>query len=264
VTAADLATGGASMLTRMAATGVFVLMMGWLIANARPAIAAAAIGLPVVMAPGFAVMAMERSDAFVADAARGGLGALAGTAAFAATVAALAGRSAPAALGAGVIVWAGVASGAQALVAATPGGWGGALAWAAAWLALARQGGGEGGGARGGWRLAPEAARAAAAGLVVGAVTLTADRLGPGLSGAMLTLPVGMIFVALSLMARGRPALTAAVMRGGVRGTAALAAFMAVVAAATPSTGALAAVGLATAASCLTAALIGRAGARRA
>jgi hypothetical protein len=261
MTVPDILGGGASLLVRMAATAGFVLLMGWLVATARPAVAAAAIGLPVVVGPGFFVLALERPDAFVVASAWSGLAALAGTAAFAAGTGALADRPAALALAGGLGAWAGAVAAALTVAAAAPGGAGAAAAFAAAWLALAPRRRLARAARPGGWRPAREALRAGAAGLTVGAVTLAAGRLGPQLSGALLAIPVGMIFLAQGLLTRGDPATARAVLLDGVRGALALAAFMATTALTAGVAGALPAVLGATAVSCATAAMIGRAGA---
>jgi hypothetical protein len=207
-------------------------------------------------------MALERPDAFLAASARAGFGALAGTVAFAASAAALSDRSAALALGAGLTAWALAVAAALGAEAALPGGAGGALAFGAAWLTLAPRRAADRPAPSRRWRPWAEAARAGAAGLVVAAVTLAAGRLGPALSGALLALPVGMIFVAASLFARGDAAVTRVVMGDAARGALALAAFMVVAALAAGPLGGIWAVGLACAASCAVAAALGGAAAR--
>lgn len=262
MTAADLIGGGGSLLIRMTATAGFVLLMGWLVATARPAVAAAAIGLPVVVGPGFVMLALERPDAFVVASAWSGLAALAGTAAFAATAGALADCRAALALGGALGAWAAATAAALSVAAALPGGMGAILAFCAAWLAVAPRRRLARPSRPGGWRPGREVARAGAAGLTVGLVTLASARLGPQLSGALLAMPVGMIFLAQGLLARRDPATARAVLADAVRGALALAAFMTTTAFGAGIAGAVPAVLAATVVACATTVVIGRLGAR--
>jgi hypothetical protein len=216
-----------ALLVRMAATAAFVLAMGWLVARARPALAAVAIAMPVVIGPGFLMLALERDAAFVMRAAEDALGALAGTVAFAVAVALWAGRLAPAlVLAAALGAWL-----ATVAAAGLATGWAGnGAAFVLAYgLGLAALRGAPPAG-RGGalWSPGAESLRALAAGGLVGAVTLAAGWLGPGLSGTLIALPVGMLFVAAGVLRMGGPGRARQVMAAGARGTAALALFLVV------------------------------------
>ncbi|MBK5927557.1 hypothetical protein [Rhodobaculum claviforme] len=216
-----------ALAVRVGATACFVLAMGWLVARARPGVAAVAIATPVVIGPGFAVLALERDAAFVARAAEDALGALAGTVAFAVVVARLAGRMGRAGvLGAALAAWLAVA-----WAAGWATGWAGnagvfALAWALGLWVLR--------GApppvrhRAVWAPRAEGLRALAAGALVAGVTLAAERLGPTVSGTLIALPVGMLFVSAGVLRIGDGTVARQVMGAGARGAAALAMFLGV------------------------------------
>ena len=217
-----------SLAVRMGATALFVLAMSWLVARARPGLASAAIAMPVVIGPGFLFMAMERDPAFVMRAAEDGLGALAGTVAFAGSAALLAGRlPRSVVLGAALLAWAACV----AAAAGTTGLLGNLLAFALAWgvgMVILRAGPARAVRRPVSWSPRPEAARALAAGGLVGIVTVTAGGLGPTLSGTLIALPVGLLFVAAGVLRPENAAAARGVMTAGARGTLALALFLAV------------------------------------
>jgi hypothetical protein len=223
-----------SLLVRAGATAMFVLAMSWIVARAQPGIAAMAIAMPVVVGPGFLVLALERDAAFVLRAAEDGLGALAGTVAFAVVVARLAGhRGTVVTLSAGLACWA-----LTVTVAGLATGWiaNGCvflLAYAAGMYSLGRPA--TAGQTGTGWSPRVATVRALVAGFLVGAVTLAAARLGPVLSATLIAVPVGMLFVALSVLRDGSPEAARRVMAAGARGTAALALFLVVLRAMLPS-----------------------------
>ncbi len=214
-----------ALAVRVAATALFVFGMGWLVARARPAVAAVAIAMPVVIGPAFFMLTLDRDPDFVMRAAEDALGALAATVAFAAAVARLAGRMAPAQiLAAALAVW---------LAAVTATGLAEGLAGNAAAFALAYAAG------LAALRTPPprdhrpttfaaraETTRAAAAGALVGSVTLAAGWLGPTVSGMLIALPVGMLFVAAGVLRLADPGTARRVMAAGARGTASLALFL--------------------------------------
>jgi hypothetical protein len=218
-----------ALLVRACATGLFVLGMAWLVARGRPLVAAIAIGLPVVLGPGFLLLALDHDPAFVAEAARSSLATLAATIALIVTVAATLPRlSAAPMLLAGCAAWAGAS-----LVGQWIGGTqaGAVLLYGAAFAlsGLLPAGPAPGGGRA---RLPPRwvlAARTLAAGGLVALVTVLADRLGPGPSGALLTFPVGITFVAWGLKQDAPPATARGVLIAARFGTLALAAFLLVV-----------------------------------
>lgn len=222
-----------SLVVRTGCTMVFVLAMGWTVARASPRIAAVAIAMPVVIGPGFLVLVLERDVPFVLRAAEDGLGALSGTVAFAVVVALLAGRAGRVAvLAAALVAWVcvvtlvGVATGLAQNAAAF------ALAYVGGVLALPAPPAPPR--APSDWSVRGALPRAVAAGALVGIVTLAAGRLGPGLSGTLIALPVGMLFVAAGLMHTTVPATTRHVMAAALRGSAALSLFLVILRIALP------------------------------
>lgn len=215
-----------SLAVRMGATALFVLAMSWLVARARPGLAAAAIAMPVVIGPGFFVLALERDPAFVMRAAEDALGALAGTVAFAAAVALLAGQlPRPVLLMTSLLAWVVCVS-----IAATATGLAGnVLAFAMVYglgIAVLRARPPRPLPRRVLWSPQAEGTRALAAGALVGAVTLAAGGLGPTLSGTLIALPVGLLFVASGVLRLTDAATACSVMTAGARGTVALALFL--------------------------------------
>lgn len=242
-----------ALALRAVATTGFVLGMGWLVAFARPRIAAAAVGMPVVIGPGFLVLALERDVAFFTAAAEAGLGAMAATVAFVGCAAALGRRLAPPlAVAGGLLAWAA----AIAAVAPLEGLGANCIAFLAAYALLTRLAPPAVGRKRGTWRRGRELLRAAAAGALVAAVTALAGLLGAGLAGALLALPVGLIVIASSVLSDSAPEAAAAILAAAARGTLALAVFCAVAAAAADATGMLVAVAAATLCSVATASLL--------
>jgi hypothetical protein len=214
-----------ALAVRVGATALFVLAMGWFVARARPAVASVAIAMPVVIGPGFFVLALEHDADFVMRAAEDGLGALAGTVAFALAVVLLAGwTSRPWVLLAALAAWLAVvtAAGLASGWAANAGFF--ALVYAVGVVVLQRGPMPERQLAI--WSPRAEMCRALAAGTLVGAVTLAADRLGPTFSGTLIALPVGMLFVSAGVLRMAGPEMTRQVMSAGARGTAALALFL--------------------------------------
>ena len=246
-----------ALAVRVGATAGFVLVMGWMVARARPAVAAVAIGMPVVIGPGFVVLALERDADFVMRAAESGLGALAGTVAFAVAVARLAGRwpRGPVLAG-GLVAWLAVV----AAAGLAPGWTGNAAAFGLAYGAglVALRGAPAPVRGTAVWAPGAEVFRALAAGTLVGAVTLAAGWLGPTVSATLIALPVGMLFVAAGVLGAGGGASARQVMSAGARGTAALALFLVAVRALLPTgIGPLAAVLVATAAAVALATALG-------
>jgi hypothetical protein len=215
-----------SLVVRMGATALFVLTMSWLIARARPGFAAAAIAMPVVIGPGFFVMAMEREPEFVMRAAEDALGALTGTVAFAGAAALLAGRlTRPAILSTALLAWATLVSAASLATGAL----GNTLAFAAVYcvgMAKLRAGPPQPAPRTVSWFPRLEVVRAITAGALVGVVTLGAGGLGPTVSGTLIALPVGLLFVAAGVLRTANATTARAIMTAGARGTAALALFL--------------------------------------
>lgn len=214
-----------SMSLRMLLTAFFVLAMGAIIAKARPSFAAIAIAMPVVIGPGFLILALEQDPDFILRAAEDSLGALAGTVAFAVAVALLAERvRAQFVLMLALVIWlcvvlmTGPAQGLLGNLAAfaliyLPGVW----ILRARPVAQRRPVT---------WSPRLELPRAVSAGLLVGVVTLSADYLGPTFSGTLIALPVGMLFVASGVLRSSDPRRVRDVLSAGARGTAALAVFL--------------------------------------
>ena len=214
-----------SVGVRVIVTAAFVLAMGMIIARARPSLAAVAIAMPVVIGPGFLILALEREPQFILHAAEDSLGALAGTVAFAASVALLAGQVRKSAvLLLSLLAWLLVA-----VIAGQAYGLGGNLtAFAVVYLAglwvlrsapaLPRR--------TVQWSARAELPRALSAGLLVGVVTLGAEYLGPTIAGTLIALPVGMLFVASGVLQSDDATRTREVLSAGARGSAALALFL--------------------------------------
>jgi len=215
-----------SLAVRMGATALFVLAMSWLVVRARPGLAAAAISMPVVIGPGFFVMALERDPAFVMRAAEDALGALAGTVAFAAAAALLAGRlSRPVLLCAALLGWAACVSAASLATGLAGNVLAFGLAYAAG-MAVLRARPAQPSSRRRAWSPRAEGMRAVSAGALVGVVTLAAGGLGPTLSGTLIALPVGLLFVAAGVLRLADADTARAVMSAGARGAVALALFL--------------------------------------
>lgn len=225
----------AALAVRVLATALFVFAISWSVARAPKRMSAIAISLPVVIGPGFLILGLEQDVRFLADALDDALGALAATVAFAASAASLAGRC-----GAAILLCASLAMWlvAAAVAAQTTGLTANGLVFLGAYIGgllfLSR---GVGNAARHatsavGWSLRAGVVRALLAGLLVGAVTLAADRLGPTLSATLIALPVGMIFVAQGTLRTSGAREMRRIMVAAARGTAALAVFLLVLRAA--------------------------------
>jgi hypothetical protein len=219
-------TAAALFLTRMAGTAAVVLAATWAVDRAGPRVGGVVAGLPMVVGPGLAFLALTLPPADLALAATGALASLTGTQAFVLAYALAAARVAPQrALAAAMLGWAAVAV-VLALVP-NPGVWAAAALFLAATVlartALHRLAPAAGTGRAAGWRVV--ALRAGLAGLLVGGVTLAAGALGPRLAGLLLAYPVGMTVIAVSLHQRAGAAVTVATLRGAVTGMASLAAF---------------------------------------
>lgn len=214
-------------------------------------------GLPIVLGPGFAVLAITEDAGFVARAAAWSLVSLAATQAFmlAYAVVARAGAGVWLALAAAILAWAAAAL----VLARTDLDLLSALALYAAATALAlaahrRLATGEGP------KPAPEGIvplllRGALAGTLVAGVTVGARELGPALAGLLLAYPVGMTVIAAGVHRRLGAGAVVATLRAVALGMASLAAFCSTIAVAAPALGGplavLAALGAAVAATAL-------------
>lgn len=190
-------------------------------------------GLPIVLGPGFVVLAVVEPAAYVAQAATYALLSLAATQAFMLAYAATAraGGGVAVALAAATAAWCLCAAGlarlddvgvAGALLAF-------ALATAVA-LALHRRLALAETPARGRDGPGLLLLRGALAGLLVGAVSAASSRLGPALAGLAMAYPVGMTVIAAGLHRRHGAPTAIATLAAVALGTASLAAFCATVA----------------------------------
>lgn len=190
-------------------------------------------GLPIVLGPGFVVLALVEPPAYVAQAATYALLSLAATQAFMLAYAAAArtGGGVPTALAAAIAAWLICAAGFAGLDGV---GVAGALAAFVLATAIARL-------AHRRLVLAEAPARkqdgpgalllrGALAGLLVGAVTAASARLGPALAGLAMAYPMGMTVIAASVHRRHGAATAIATLAAVALGTASLAAFCATIA----------------------------------
>jgi hypothetical protein len=209
-----------------------------------------AIGLPIVIGPGYLFLLREHPPGFVAAAAETSTAGLVGILAYLIAAAPLARRyGATAMVAGGTLAWAAVggtfaASGAG--MAASLAGFALLFAGAAAWAERAASGP-----PAGGARLALSMLlwRAVPAGLLVAGIGAVAARLGGPVSGFLISFPVAISATGVVLH-RARGGDTAAAMLIAARtGLLGLAAFLAVLALALPVLGAAGAFALALAAS---------------
>ncbi|MDX6750146.1 hypothetical protein SH611_10050 (plasmid) [Geminicoccaceae bacterium 1502E] len=234
------------LLVRTAATAGVVILVALVVARSGPRIGGIAVGLPIVLAPGFFFLGIEQPPAFVAEAAIAVLYTLAASLAFTAAYLLAAARLGPfASLGVAAATWLGVGLAlAQAPRALAPALLVYGLALAAA-LALARV-----------LRLPPAVAasrpgpgalalRGLAAGLLVALATTAGASLGPTASGLLIGYPVGITIVSLTLYQLHGAALARATVAAAQPGMMSLAAFAATTAAAAVPLGAAAAWSLA-------------------
>ena len=193
-----------SLGVKAVATGAFVLGMAILIERAPPPVAAASIGLPVVIGPGFLFLALQQSAAFLEAAATTAILGLVATLAFMVVTGRFFQALGPAPLLAcGAGVWALVAF----LVTETTFGLGAALiafagAFAMSHLILPFSAGAVPVPAKPVPRRGPPFDRAIQAGLFVAVVSYGADRLGERLTAVLLSMPVALMFLTLTLKSR--------------------------------------------------------------
>lgn len=213
-------------LFRVSATAFVVVFIAWLAARLGPVIGGIVVGLPIVLAPGFFFMLREQEPAFVALGATGALFSLVGTQAFLGVYIVAATRLRPlTATLAAAIGWVFTVA-PLALMPQAP--WGGAILFAGVTigLRLATR------------RFLPSISdgltstrwslllmRAIAAGLLVGAVTLAASRLGASVAGALMAFPIGFCVILLSLNLDHGAAIAARTAYAGLLGVSSLAVF---------------------------------------
>ena len=214
------------LLVRVVATAAIVIGITVAVERLGAAIGGALAGLPIVIGPGFFFIARDHSAAFTAEAATASLLSLCATETFLLGYAAAAGRCRPAlALGLATLGWFSVAM----LLSQVPPSPPLALALFLVAAVLAR---------RLGRRFLRESARrrvpggpglllarGLAAGILVAAATLTASRLGADWSGFIVTYPIGLSVVAVTLHQRAGAGTVVATLHAAMLGVASLAAF---------------------------------------
>ena len=189
------------LFVRIVATAAIVIGVTLAAEHLGPKIGGALAGLPIVIGPAFFFLVRDQSVAFSADAAAAALTSLAATQAFLLGYVAVAERS-RAAIGAAVVAWL-LAASLLSLVPASP--WLGLAIFTASMLAarfLATRFLRPHGPARAGGSFLSLVLRGLAAGLLVAAVTLAADRLGPVWAGFLIAYPIGMTVISVTLHQR--------------------------------------------------------------
>lgn len=235
---------------RILATAAIVVGVTLAAEHLGPKLGGALAGLPIVIGPAFFFLVRDQSVAFSADAAAAALTSLAATQAFLLGYVAVAERS-RAAIGAAVVAWL-LAASLLSLVPASP--WLGLAIFTASMLAarfLATRFLRPHGPARARGSFLSLVLRGLAAGLLVAAVTLAADRLGPVWAGFLIAYPIGMTVISVTLHQRLGSAIAVATLHATMLGIASLAAFAFVLALALPPLGPTAAFAAALAASVL-------------
>ncbi|WP_029030499.1 hypothetical protein [Salinarimonas rosea] len=217
-----------ALLVRALATAAIVVGVAIAVERLGPRRGGVLVGLPIVLGPGFAVLALVEPAAYVGSAAAHALLSLVATQAFmlAYSAAARSGTGVPGALAAAIGAWAlcalvlarvedvGVAAALVAFGAATM------LARAAhARLAVPDAP------VRTNEGAAALVLRGALAGLLVGGVTAASARLGPALAGLLIAYPVGTTVIAVQIHRRGGVPAVTATLAGATLGTSSLAAF---------------------------------------
>ena len=216
----------AELLFRVSATAFVVVLVAWLAARLGPVVGGIVVGLPIVLAPGFFFMLREQEPAFVALGATGALFSLAGTQVFLGVYVASASRLHP--LGATLTAAAGWCAAVLPLSLLPQSPWAGAALFAIVTI-LVRLASSrllpQNAGATSSTRWSLLLMRGLAAGLLVGAVTLAANRLGPSLAGALVAFPIGFCVILLSLNLDHGPAIAARTAHAGLLGVISLAVF---------------------------------------
>lgn len=212
------------VLTRIVGTAAIVIGITLAVERLGPKIGGALAGLPIVIGPAFFFMLHEQSVAFSADVAAASLTSLTATQAFLLGYIAVAARS-RAAIGAACLAW---AISAWLLSWIPPSPWAGLLIFVAATV-VARN--------LAGRFLRPHGVsrvqgtyillflRGIAAGLLVAAVTLAADQLGPVWAGFLLTYPISLTVISVTIHQRSGADVAIATLRAVMLGISSLAAF---------------------------------------
>jgi hypothetical protein len=218
-------------LVRAGGTALVVVTIAWAAARLGPVLGGILVGLPIVLAPGFFFLLQAQTAEFSAIVAVGTLYSLIASQVFLVTFL-LACR-----WGSGVLAT--LAAIAGWIVAAIPlaavphhvlAGVGlFAISTTSLWLLGGRFLPAEAPSSSGTrWLLL--IARGVAGGLLVGSVTLTANALGPSLSGTLMGFPIGFCVVLLSLSLDHGTAVAARTAHAGILGTLSLAGFLVVMA----------------------------------
>ncbi len=229
---------------RMLATAGIVLAVTLVVGRVGPRLGGVVAGLPIVVGPGLVFLALDEPPAYVAEAALFTLVSLSATQGFMLAYGSAARRWRPlSAIGAAVAAWALCAA---ALSGGTPGPWGAFALFVAAALVTRW--------ALGRLRRKPDHAppaggggmlllRAALAGVLVGAITVASEALGPRLAGLLLAYPVGMTVIAVTIHQRQGAETAIGTLHAAALGTISIAAFGLAVALLAVPLGALTALG---------------------
>ena len=246
-----------AFLLRALTTAAIVLAVTLTVERAGPRLGGTVAGLPIVLGPGLAFLALSLPGPALAQAATFALLSLTATQAFMLAHAGAARTLSPApTLALAVAGWAVTAAGLASLAGGWPvlmaGPMPAALLFLAATLltrrALAALRPAQAAPARGAG-MAALMLRAGLAGLLVGVVTLAAGALGPRAAGLLLAFPVGMVTIALSLHQRLGAGATIATLHATTLGLTSLAGFCLITALSAPHLPAWTALGLALAGS---------------
>ena len=211
---------------RVAATAAIIIGITLAVERLGPAIGGALVGLPIVIGPGFFFLLREHGAEFGAEAAASSLISLCATEAFLLVYCAAAARwSAGISIACASATWFAAAF-VLSPVPSRPGL--GLLLFVAAAVFARRTArrflrAGQPRAAKGGAFLL--LVRGLAAGILVAAATLTADRLGPGWSGFVVTYPIGFTVVSITIHQRSGADTAIATLHGAMLGVISLAAF---------------------------------------
>ena len=216
----------AELLSRVVATAVIVIGITLAVERLGPAIGGALVGLPIVIGPGFFFLLREHGAEFGAGAAASSLISLCATEAFLLAYCAAAGRwSAGASIACASATW---LAAAFVLSPVPPRPVFGLVLFVCAAIFARRTArrflrASEPRAAKGGAFLL--LVRGLAAGFLVAAATLAADRLGPGWSGFVVTYPIGFTVVSITIHQRSGADTAIATLHGAMLGVISLAAF---------------------------------------
>lgn len=254
----------AAFLVRLAATAGIVVAVTLLVDRLGPRIGGVVAGLPIVVGPGLAFIALDETPSYLGEAAGFVLVSLTATAAFLLAYGRAARQAGPAAaLLLAIGAWAGTAIllagiGMGPVVAAGLF----ALASLLAARLLRRAGPGPAAppGKAGRFALF---LRAGLAGALVGAVSLASRALGPELAGILLAYPIGMTVIAVTIHQRQGSRIVIATLAATALGSLSIGAFALAVALLAPVAGGAVALAAALGAALLVSLLLLALGARR-